>query len=122
MAAIGGTSLALFLLAVFVAPVGLGLPVASFVIALLLFAGAVAMARQANTPSFLPIGIFVPVSAGFFTLLWSSFVAERVVSRHSLDRRAQVIRELRQMQLQHRTEPASTPMPQFGHRPRTTVG
>lgn len=73
MAAIGGTSLALFLLAVFVAPVGIGLPVAAFAIALLLFAGALSMARQAGTPGCLPVGIFVAVSAVFFLILWSSW-------------------------------------------------
>ncbi len=55
-------------------------------------------------------------------LLWSCFVAERVISQRSLTRRAQVIRELRQMQLQHRAEPASTPVRRFGHPSRTTVG
>ena len=55
-------------------------------------------------------------------LLWACFVAERLVSQRSLTRRAQVMRELRQMQLQHRAEPASTPVRRFAHPTRTTVG
>ncbi len=73
MAAIGGTALALFLLATLVAPVGLGLPVATMVIALLLFAGAWSMACQAGTPVLLPIGIFALTTGAFFALLWSSW-------------------------------------------------
>jgi hypothetical protein len=56
-------------------------------------------------------------------LLWSCFVAERLISQRSLTRRAQVMRELRQLQLQqHRAEPASTPVRRFAHPSRTTVG
>ena len=73
MAAIGGTAVSLFLLATFVAPVGLGLPIATLVIALLLFAGAWSMARQAGTPVLLPVGIFTLVAGAFFAVLWSSW-------------------------------------------------
>ena len=55
-------------------------------------------------------------------LLWACFVAERLISERSLTRRAQVMRELRQMQLQRRAEPASTPVRRFTHRSPTTVG
>jgi len=51
-------------------------------------------------------GIAVSVS-----LLWACFVGERVVLNRSYAQRAQVIRDLRQMQLMYRTQPASAPMP-----------
>jgi hypothetical protein len=73
MAAIGGFALALFLLATLVAPVGLGLPIATSVMALLLLAGAWSMARQAGTPLLLPVGIFSLTAGAFFALLWSSW-------------------------------------------------
>ena len=56
------------------------------------------------------------------TLLWSCLVGERIILNHSVAERAQVMRDLRRMQVQHRTEPASTPMPLVPHRPSTTVG
>jgi hypothetical protein len=55
-------------------------------------------------------------------ILWGCFVSERLIVNSSYARRAQVMRELRQMQLLHRAEPASTPLPHFTHRPATTVG
>jgi hypothetical protein len=48
-------------------------------------------------------------------LLWACLVCERVTLRRSTARRAQVMRELRQMQLEHRTLPVSTPMPVYRH-------
>ena len=73
LAGVAGTCLALLLLAVFVAPVGLALPAATAVIATALFLGALAMARQAGTPGCLPAGVFVLASGAFFLLLWSSW-------------------------------------------------
>jgi hypothetical protein len=54
-------------------------------------------------------------------LLWSCFVGERLILNRSYACRSQVMRDLRQMQLQRRTQPVSTPMPV---RPRSspTVG
>jgi len=44
-------------------------------------------------------------------LLWACFVGERLILNRTYAKRAQVMRELRQMQNLHRTQPASTPMP-----------
>jgi hypothetical protein len=55
-------------------------------------------------------------------LLWACLVGERMLLNHSLAQRAQVIRELRQLQLDHRTVPVSVPMPRFGNARRTTLG
>jgi hypothetical protein len=54
-------------------------------------------------------------------LLWACFVGERLILNRTYAQRAQVIRELRQMQHVHRTQPASTPMPVVPHS-STTVG
>jgi len=54
-------------------------------------------------------------------LLWTCLVSERVILNRSYAERAQVMRELRQLQMTHRTVPASTPMPVW-QRPSTTVG
>jgi hypothetical protein len=53
-------------------------------------------------------------------LLWACLLGERVILNHSYAQRAQVMRELRQMQLLHGTQPASAPV--FAKRPGTTVG
>jgi len=56
-------------------------------------------------------------------LLWGCFVGERLILNQSYACRAQVMRDLRQMQLMHHTQPASTPaMPVMPHRPGVTVG
>ena len=55
-------------------------------------------------------------------LLWASFVSERLIMNRSYARRAEVMRDLRQMQLRRHTEPASTPMPTTQQKFRTTVG
>ena len=55
-------------------------------------------------------------------LLWACFVGERLIVKRSAIRRAQVMRELRQMQLRYRTEPASTPVRPRGHFITTTLG
>jgi hypothetical protein len=56
-------------------------------------------------------------------VLWACFVGERLILKRSHARRAQVMRDLRQMQLQRRTVPASSPvMPESPRRSSTTVG
>lgn len=54
-------------------------------------------------------------------LLWSCFVGEHLILNRTYAQRAQVMRDLHQMQQRHNTQPASTPMPVM---PRvvTTVG
>lgn len=54
-------------------------------------------------------------------LLWACFVGERLILNRTYAQRAQVIRQLRQMQNDHRAQPASTPMPSTTHT-STTVG
>ena len=61
----------------------------------------------------------IAVSVG---LLWSCFVGERLILKRSYAKRAQVFRELRQMQLMQHTQPASTPLSPSPHRSNTTVG
>jgi hypothetical protein len=73
LAAVGGITLAFFLLALFVAPVGWLIPGVALVLSLLLFWGALAMARQAGTPGCLPLAIFVLMTLVWFLLLWSSW-------------------------------------------------
>jgi hypothetical protein len=72
-AAIAGVCIAFLLLGVFVAPVGLGIPLVAGLIAAGLVFGALAMARQAGTPGCLPIGVLLLASTVFFLLLWSSW-------------------------------------------------
>lgn len=56
------------------------------------------------------------------TVLWACFVGEQLILKRSHARQAQVIRNLRQMQLLHRTVPASSPVPDRTPRSSTTVG
>ena len=42
-------------------------------------------------------------------LLWACLLGERVMLNRSYEERSQVMRELRQMQLMHNTQPASMP-------------
>ena len=55
-------------------------------------------------------------------LLWACFVGERLILNRTYAQRAQVMRDLRQMQHAHRTQPASVPMPATSPRSATTVG
>ena len=55
-------------------------------------------------------------------LLWACFIGERLLVRQSLDQRAQLMRELHQMQRDRRTQPVSAPTPRVPHSTRITVG
>jgi hypothetical protein len=55
-------------------------------------------------------------------LLWGCLISEQVMLNHSYERRAEVMRQLRQLKLLNRTQPASTPAPARSHGPGTTVG
>ena len=72
-AAIAGVCVAFLLLALFVAPVGPGIPIVAGLIATGLVFGALAMARQAGTPGCLPVGVLLLASTVFFLMLWSSW-------------------------------------------------
>ena len=56
------------------------------------------------------------------TVLWACFIGERLIVHHALARRAQVMRELHQMQRDHGTQPVSAPAPAFTRLPRVTFG
>ncbi len=53
-------------------------------------------------------------------LLWACLLGERMILNNSYAERAQVMRELRQMQLLHNTQPAAAPV--FRHQPNSTIG
>jgi hypothetical protein len=55
-------------------------------------------------------------------LLWACFIGERLLVRHTLDQRAQLMRELHQMQRDHRAQPVSAPSHRGMHPTRITVG
>jgi hypothetical protein len=55
-------------------------------------------------------------------LLWACFIGERLMVRHSLDQRAQLMRELHQMQRGRRAQPVSAPIRPGAHPARVTVG
>ena len=55
-------------------------------------------------------------------LLWACFIGERLLVRQSLDQRAQLMRELHQMQRDHGTQPVSTPVRPGAHSSRVAVG
>jgi hypothetical protein len=55
-------------------------------------------------------------------LLWSCVIVQRVEHRTAVTERARIVREVRQMQRQHRSEPASTPSPYSRKRSPVTVG
>jgi hypothetical protein len=55
-------------------------------------------------------------------LLWACFIGERLLVRHTLDQRAQLMRELHQMQRDRRAQPVSAPTPRGPHPTRVTVG
>jgi hypothetical protein len=54
-------------------------------------------------------------------LLWACLIGERLILKRSTARRAQVMHQLRQMQLRNNTQPASTPVRPFAHPARTTL-
>jgi len=54
--------------------------------------------------------------------LWGCFIGERLLVRQTLQRQAQVMRELHRMQRDHRTEPVNAPAPHTPHLTRVTVG
>jgi len=54
-------------------------------------------------------------------LLWACLIGEQLILNRSYARRAQVMQDLRRMQVNRGgTQPASTPV--YPHRPSTTVG
>jgi hypothetical protein len=55
-------------------------------------------------------------------LLWACFIGERLLVKQSLDQRAQLMRELHQMQRDRRAQPVSAPSPRTAHPARVTVG
>ena len=55
-------------------------------------------------------------------LLWACFIGERLMVRRSLAQRYQVMRELRRMQHDLGTQPASTPNHRGWQPARVTVG
>jgi hypothetical protein len=55
-------------------------------------------------------------------LLWACLIGERLMQRHALAQRAQVMRELRQMQRDRRAQPVSAPAPLGQHPTRVTLG
>jgi hypothetical protein len=55
-------------------------------------------------------------------VLWSCIVIEQVKHRDAVSERARVVREVRQMQRQNRSEPASAPSPFTRKRLNVTAG
>ena len=55
-------------------------------------------------------------------LLWACFIGERLMVRHALAQRAELMRELHQMQRDHRAQPVSTPVHRGPHSSPVTVG
>ena len=55
-------------------------------------------------------------------LLWACFIGERLLVRQSLDQRAQLMRELHQMQRDRRAQPVSAPTLRGPRPTRITVG
>lgn len=56
-------------------------------------------------------------------LLWACFVGERLIMNQSYACRAQVMRDLRRMQVHQHSQPVSTPpQPLVPHPSHTTVG
>ncbi len=55
-------------------------------------------------------------------LLWACFIGERLIVRHALAQRAQLMRQFQQMQRERRTEPVSAPAPAGPQPVRVTVG
>ena len=55
-------------------------------------------------------------------LLWACFIGERLLVRQTLKRQAQVMRQLHQIQRDHRAEPVNSPEPHSPRTSRITVG
>lgn len=55
-------------------------------------------------------------------LLWACVILQQVNQRDAFTERARIVREVRQMQRQHRSDPASTPSPFSRKRTPSTVG
>jgi len=55
-------------------------------------------------------------------LLWACFIGERLMVRNAIDQRAQLMRELHQMQRDRRAQPVSAPAHRGPHPTRVTVG
>ena len=55
-------------------------------------------------------------------LLWACFIGERLTVRHALAQRAQLMRELHQMQRERHAQPVSVPSPLHRHTVRVTIG
>lgn len=55
-------------------------------------------------------------------ILWACFIGERVLFHQAYTQRAQVMRELQQMQRLRRLEPASAPVHHYSHPVRTSLG
>jgi len=52
-------------------------------------------------------------------LLWGCFIGERLVLGHAVTERAQLMRELHQLQRDHHAQPVSTPASTPAHQSRT---
>jgi hypothetical protein len=55
-------------------------------------------------------------------LLWTCLIGERLLVSQTLAQRAQLMRELHQMQREHGAQPVSTPAHPRAHSPRVEVG
>jgi len=55
-------------------------------------------------------------------MLWACFIGERLLVSQTLKRQAQVMRELHQMQRDHRAEPVNSPAPHLPRPSRITLG
>jgi hypothetical protein len=56
------------------------------------------------------------------SLLWGCVIVQRMEHRSAVTERARIVREVRQMQRQHRSEPAATPSPFTRRRTQVTAG
>jgi hypothetical protein len=55
-------------------------------------------------------------------ILWACFIGERVIVHQAFAQRAQLMRELHQMQRRRRIEPVSVPAPRIARPVRITLG
>jgi hypothetical protein len=55
-------------------------------------------------------------------LLWACFIGERLLVRQSIEQRAELMRELRQMRHDRRAQPVSAPILPARRSTRITVG
>ncbi len=56
------------------------------------------------------------------SLLWTCLIAERVTLHHAAARQAQLMRELHQLQINHRAQPVSAPAQESPRSVRITLG